>query len=108
MARCKYTGCRTLIERLEGTDTFVREGTVSLDGMAGDTLCRGGGSDNIHAPIVPVVVEAHPGDIMGDKPWCDFGSCIEPAEWLVDGEASPCNEHLPMTIRYRLASKSVR
>jgi hypothetical protein len=106
MARCKYTGCRGTIERLIGTDTWVREGTVSPDGMAGDTLCVGGGSDNIHMPIVPVTIETHPGDTRGDATWCDWGPCIDPALYLVDGDDATCAEHLSVTVDYRLMSKT--
>lgn len=47
MAVC--SACRATLERLEGTDTWVREGTVAPDGMAGEVYCSPA-PEQIHTP----------------------------------------------------------
>jgi hypothetical protein len=120
MARCKYIGCRDVIERwgAEGAMPGLADmapadaewlAAVWPDGpngerAAGDPFhCPGGGSNGRHEPLRSVTVERHPGDVNGDWPWCLAGDNlphIEPhgAGYLVNGVYDMCGEHLHMAV----------
>jgi len=92
MARCV---CGSTIERLEGTETWIREGTTSADGLAGEVHCRQAAS-NIHWPVCMVVVSEvvladHPHLLPGEWGWCDW--CSTPAAYQVGNDLA-CREHV--------------
>lgn len=104
MARCKYLACRQVIVRLEGTDTWVREGTITADGMAGEVYCTTA-PEQIHEPLIAVTVELHPGhyDRAADWAWCEWdGSCGRPAWYLVAGDRTACDDHVAAALENAL------
>jgi hypothetical protein len=112
MARCKYIGCRDVIERvgeltipgLYGLASTNAEWVLADGDMSDRERCPGGGSEGRHAPAYRALVEYHPGDEHhGDKPWCDY-VCGGFGDYLVAGEHVACAEHLARAVDSALAN----
>lgn len=89
MALCR--DCRAHIKRLEGTDTWVVEGSVSPDGMAGEAWCATA-PDGLHIAARQTTIEAaRSGDL------CEYCAWDVEAVYLIGGTMT-CGDHAPRAL----------
>jgi len=110
MARCKYIGCRLVIEYASDAGYWYAGAFVPVReaGVSGLYWCEGQGAvGREHEPIAAVVtVEPYPRTHDPRKPWvsCTAKPCGKYPEALVAGSVGVCWDHVSQAVSVMLAS----
>lgn len=106
MARCQ--SCRYIIERLEGTETWVKQGTIDVTGMSGQAECEPSPTGE-HVPAKMTTIERilinEDDDAPHRVPECRWCAWPVVAEFYIGGEPV-CLWHLDDALNHAARDRS--